>query len=198
MTDRSATRTDIQTHWLFVPHILLFITAIGLLAVLNFSGNAVEIRRPVILPAGSVIALFTFGKNSSFTLITKIILLYTIEMLFNQLSGRFVYIGSFSVHLPLIALVPLTVSFICFKVGQSQLTSVDTNDLLKSWGIVFVVIILHMLFLFILLIIIGIQFIVLGLLAEILVRTYHESGNKRIYFTREIIDHEINTDKNTD
>jgi glycosyltransferase involved in cell wall biosynthesis len=45
-----------------------------------------------------------------------------------------------------------------------------------------------LLFLSILLIIIGIQFITLGLLAEIMVRAYHESVDKRIYFIREIID----------
>jgi hypothetical protein len=45
-----------------------------------------------------------------------------------------------------------------------------------------------LLLLAILLIVIGIQFITLGLLAEIMVRAYHESVEKRIYFTREIID----------
>ncbi len=45
-----------------------------------------------------------------------------------------------------------------------------------------------LLFLAILLIVIGFQFITLGLLAEILVRAYHESLEKRIYYIREIID----------
>jgi len=45
-----------------------------------------------------------------------------------------------------------------------------------------------LLLLSILLIVIGIQFITLGLLAEIMVRAYHESVNKRIYFVREIIE----------
>jgi glycosyltransferase involved in cell wall biosynthesis len=45
-----------------------------------------------------------------------------------------------------------------------------------------------LLFLAILLIVIGFQFITLGLLAEILVRTYHESLEKRIYYIREIIE----------
>ncbi|MBN1223111.1 MAG: glycosyltransferase family 2 protein [Candidatus Aminicenantes bacterium] len=45
-----------------------------------------------------------------------------------------------------------------------------------------------LLLLSILLIVIGIQFITLGLLAEVMVRAYHESANKRIYFIREIID----------
>jgi len=44
-----------------------------------------------------------------------------------------------------------------------------------------------LLLLAILLIVIGIQFITLGLLAEIVVRAYHESTEKRIYFVREII-----------
>jgi len=49
-----------------------------------------------------------------------------------------------------------------------------------------------LLFLAILLIVIGFQFITLGLLAEILVRTYHESLEKRIYYIREIIESGLN------
>jgi glycosyltransferase involved in cell wall biosynthesis len=45
-----------------------------------------------------------------------------------------------------------------------------------------------LLLLAILLMVIGIQFITLGLLAEIMVRAYHESTKKSIYFIREIID----------
>jgi glycosyltransferase involved in cell wall biosynthesis len=47
-----------------------------------------------------------------------------------------------------------------------------------------------LLFVSILLVIVGIQFITLGLLAEIMVRAYHESVDKKIYFVREIIDSE--------
>jgi glycosyltransferase involved in cell wall biosynthesis len=47
-----------------------------------------------------------------------------------------------------------------------------------------------LLLLAILLIVIGIQFITLGLLAEIMVRAYHESVDKRIYFVREVFDTE--------
>ena len=42
----------------------------------------------------------------------------------------------------------------------------------------------------VLLIVIGIQFIPLGLLAEIMVRAYHESSGKTIYVIREVIDSE--------
>lgn len=45
-----------------------------------------------------------------------------------------------------------------------------------------------LLLLAILLIVIGIQFITLGLLAEIMVRAYHESAKKSIYFIKEIVD----------
>jgi glycosyltransferase involved in cell wall biosynthesis len=45
-----------------------------------------------------------------------------------------------------------------------------------------------MLLLAILLLVIGFQFITLGLLAEIMVRAYHESLEKRIYYIREVID----------
>jgi len=44
-----------------------------------------------------------------------------------------------------------------------------------------------LLLLSILLVVIGAQFITLGLLAEVMIRSYHESGNKRIYFVREIV-----------
>jgi glycosyltransferase involved in cell wall biosynthesis len=42
----------------------------------------------------------------------------------------------------------------------------------------------------VLLIVIGIQFITLGLLAEIMVRAYHESSGKTIYVVREVIESE--------
>jgi glycosyltransferase involved in cell wall biosynthesis len=41
----------------------------------------------------------------------------------------------------------------------------------------------------ILLTVVGVQFISMGLLAEIQIRTYHESSNKRTYKIREILDH---------
>jgi len=47
-----------------------------------------------------------------------------------------------------------------------------------------------LLLLAILLLVIGFQFITLGLLAEIMVRSYHESLEKRIYYIREIIESE--------
>ncbi len=37
------------------------------------------------------------------------------------------------------------------------------------------------------LVLIGLQFVCFGLLAEILVRTYHESQDKKIYTVREVI-----------
>lgn len=40
----------------------------------------------------------------------------------------------------------------------------------------------------ILLIIIGVQFVVMGLLAELIVRTYYESQDKPVYFVREIVE----------
>lgn len=45
-----------------------------------------------------------------------------------------------------------------------------------------------LLLLAVLLIVIGIQFVTLGLLAEIMVRAYHESSGKAIYFIREVVD----------
>jgi len=47
-----------------------------------------------------------------------------------------------------------------------------------------------LLLLSVLLIVVGIQFITMGLLGEIMVRTYHESVEKTIYVVREVIDSE--------
>ena len=47
-----------------------------------------------------------------------------------------------------------------------------------------------LLLLAILLVVIGIQFITMGLLGEIMVRTYHEAVEKRIYAVREVLDAE--------
>ena len=49
-----------------------------------------------------------------------------------------------------------------------------------------------LLLLAILLMVIGLQFITLGLLAEIMVRAYHESVGKKIYIIQEIVDSELN------
>ncbi len=45
-----------------------------------------------------------------------------------------------------------------------------------------------LLLLAVLLILIGIQFITMGLLGEIMVRTYHEAVEKRIYVVRDVLD----------
>ncbi len=145
------TKTDDRRYWLDTPQLFLFTSSIILLSVLNFSHSSVEIKRPVVLLAASVFSLFDFEKNSRFSVITKIILLYIIEMFFNQLSGRFVHIRSLSINLSSVAMVPLAVSFIRSRFRKSQLASADTTDLLKSWAVVFAGIILHMLFLFLLL-----------------------------------------------
>lgn len=59
-------------------------------------------------------------------------------------------------------------------VGQRQLFSVPLSDR-------------PMLFLAILLLFIGVQFVTIGLVSELLVRTYHESQQKPIYYIRKIV-----------
>ena len=145
------TKTDGRMGRLYMPRLFFFTSSIILLSALNFSRNPVEIKIPAVLLTASVFALFNFGRSSKISVITKIILLYIIEMFFNQLSGRFVHIRSFSINLSLIAMVPLAVSFICSGFRKSKIVSVDTNGLLKSWAVVFTGMILHMLFLFVLL-----------------------------------------------
>ena len=142
------TRTDIRRYWLYIPQFLFFTSAIVLLSVLNLSSNSVEIKRPAILLAGSVFALFNFKKYSRISFIAKMILLYIIEIFFNQLSGRVFHIQSFSVHLSLVAIVPLAISFMGYKFQKANVSSTERTDLLKSWAAIFIVIVLHMLFLF--------------------------------------------------
>ncbi len=150
-SDELHTKPDDRRYWLDTPQLFLFTSSIILLSVLNFSHSSVEIKSPVVLLAASVFTLFNFEKSSRFSVITKTILLYIIEMFFNQLSGSFVHIRSLSINLSSVAMVPLAVSFICSRFRKSQLASADTTDLLKSWAVVFAGIILHMLFLILLL-----------------------------------------------
>lgn len=132
--------------------LFFFTAAIILLATLNFTHTSIEIKRPAILLAASVFALFHFKKSSRLSIVAKIIPLYIIEMFFNQLSGRVFHIRSFSIHLSLIALAPLAASFLLSRFRKPKLSAaIETSDLLKSWMLVFAVIIFHMLLLFLLL-----------------------------------------------
>jgi hypothetical protein len=141
-------KTNDQRHRLIMPQLLLFTSAIMLLSVLNYSHGSVEIKRPVILLAASVFALIDFKKIKEFSVIAKIILLYIIEMFFNRMSGRVFHIQSFTIHLSLTAMLPLAVSFVFCKFQKLKALSIETNDLLKSWAVIFAIIVLHMLFLF--------------------------------------------------
>ena len=48
-----------------------------------------------------------------------------------------------------------------------------------------------LLLLAVLLVILGVQFLVMGLLAELIVRTYYETQNKNVYYVQEVLDGEI-------
>jgi hypothetical protein len=48
-----------------------------------------------------------------------------------------------------------------------------------------------LLLLAVLLVILGVQFLVMGLLAELIVRTYYETQNKNVYHVQEVLDDEI-------
>jgi hypothetical protein len=124
----------------------LFVSAVFALSILSFFHPGIEIRRPAVFLAASLLALFKFKDSNSFSILQKIILLYMIGILFNQLDESFVRLRSFSIHLSLIAMIPLAISFICFKF-QNRL-SATTSNLLTSWAVVFAIIMLHLLFLF--------------------------------------------------
>lgn len=129
----------------------LFVSAMIGLSILSFFHHATEIRRPAVFLAASLLVLFQFKENNAFSILQKIILFYMIGMLFNQLNESFVHLQSFSIHLSLIVMIPLAISFICFKFKKSNRSFIETNALLTSWTVVFGIIILHMLFLFLLL-----------------------------------------------
>jgi len=143
-------KTGIQRHWLYIPQVLLFAFAIVILSIFSFYNNSIEIKRPVILLACSLFTLFNFS-DSRLAVISKIILLYIIEVFFNQISEKVFPIGTFSIHLSLIVLAPLAISFLFYKFQKTNTTFTEMTDFLRSWVTVFVVIILHMLFLFLLL-----------------------------------------------
>lgn len=143
-------KTGIQRHWLKTPQLLFFAFVIILLSVSNFYISSIEIKRPAILLVCSLFTLFNFSDNRLAT-ISKITLLYIIEMFFNQISEKVFHVGTFSIHLSLMVLVPLAISFVLYKFKKTNTIFTATTDILLSWGIIFIVIILHMLFLFVLL-----------------------------------------------
>lgn len=147
--------TEFNKRWLKIAQFALFVFALIAWSVLCFFYRTVEIKRPLILLAASVFALFNFKKVSELCLIQKIALLYIIEMQFNQLSLQFVHIQSasrdISVSLALIVLAPLSAAFVCKRLHEGKTFNVETNDMLKSWAVVFAIIMSHMLFLFLLL-----------------------------------------------
>ena len=137
--------------WIQISQFALFVSALVSLSVLYFFYRTVDVQRPILLLAASVFALLSFKKFPELSFIQRIVLLYIIEMLFNQLSGQFVHIQSVSISLTLIALVPLSISFICQKLQAAKTLSTEISDVFKSWAVSFAVIVLHMLFLFLLL-----------------------------------------------
>ena len=143
--------TESNKQWLKITQFALFTSVLIALSVLSFAYGTVEIRRPLILLAASVFALFNFKKSSQCSLIQRIALLYIIEMLFAKLSQQFVHIGSFQISLALIILVPLSVAFVCNRLNKGKALTIETKDILKSWGAVFAIIVFHMLILFLLL-----------------------------------------------
>lgn len=144
-------KSDIRRCWLYIPQLFFCTSAIILLSALNLSGYSIEIKRPGILLVASIFVLFNFEKSNRLSIVAKIILLYIIEMFFNQLSGRFFHIRSFSIHLSLFAIAPLMASFIYSIFSKPNFEIFTADKLAKSWMVVFAILVLHMVFLFILL-----------------------------------------------
>ena len=150
MTNKLHIKTVIQKYLLSILQIGFFALTAVLAAIMNLFSSTIEIKRPAILLTGSIFSLLCFKANENLAVISKIILLYIIEMLFNQVAGRFIRIGSFSISLSMAAIVPLAISFICHKFQETNLTF-KTCDLFKGWTAACAMITLHMLLLYVLL-----------------------------------------------
>ena len=99
----------------------------------------------------AIFASLDFKRFRGRAIIGKMILFYMIGLFFNQLSGKFVHIPPFSVNLSLAAMIPLAVSFMFSKFRKSNRPAIGASDMLKSFGIVFAILIVHAMFLFVLL-----------------------------------------------
>ena len=134
--------------------LVIFLLAILMLVGMNISQTHIMIQRPFILLFGLAYVLFDCKKNRAFLVIEQVILLYMIEFLFKQLSERFFHFGVFSIQQSLLVMILLSISFMYTKIQRHRFTSTDSTEygyLLRSWGGIFGVILVHMLFLFTLL-----------------------------------------------
>jgi hypothetical protein len=140
-----------EKHWLKITQLVLFVSAIVMLLALSFFYRTVAIGRPGILMAASIFAIFNFKNIKEISIVQKTALLYIVEMFFNQISGKFIHIQSFSISLSFVVLIPLAFSCMCQELRSTKTLPVEKNGMLMSWAVVFVIITVHMLILFFLL-----------------------------------------------
>ena len=118
----------------------------------TFFTRPVPIERPLILLLGSFLCLFNFKKLWSLVLLQKIILLYLICILFNQLLLLFVRIplGQTCLTFPASfwALILLLAGFVLIKAAKidSPITARE-RDLFIGWAACFGLIVSHMMLL---------------------------------------------------
>jgi len=136
---------------LYPAQLLFFTSAIITLSIMNIYHGTIEIKRPVILIAALLFAFLSHQKSCRLPVISKMIILYIIEMSFNQLTERYLRVQSISIRLSLIVIVPIAVSYVFFIFQNPRCLSLITNILFTSWSFVFAGIILQMLFLWMLL-----------------------------------------------
>ena len=122
----------------------------------TFFTRPVPIERPLILLLGLFLGLLNFKKLWSLVLLQKIILLYLICILFNQLSLQFVRIplGQASLTFPASfgALILLLAGFALIKAAQiDSLIAARDRVLFPGWAACFGLIVLHMLLLILML-----------------------------------------------
>ena len=128
-------------------HTCLFLSALLILSAICSYNTAIKIKRPLILLIASLFVLPNLEKHTKPFIIQKLILLYIIEMMFSQLTHAFFQFSSLDISLSILPLLPLSIAFILKQFQPAKKNSIDPPQLLKSWIIVFVIIIIHMLFL---------------------------------------------------
>ena len=135
-------------HCLDMAGTLIYISAIIMSAILCLYSTPIKIERPFILLVAAIFTIFSFKRGHNLLLLQKIILLYLVEILFNQLSRQFIQIPfgreSITIQVSFITLLLLATGFILKKAGVGTTCNIVSGDIMLSWAAVFAAIIIHM------------------------------------------------------
>ena len=139
-----------------ITGITLSLLSVAVSSFVLFITRPVVIKRPVILLLASIFGLINFRKLQSLALLQKIVMLYLICVLFNQLSLQFVHfpLGQTRITFPasLGFLSLLLIGYILINRAQCNwLITTRNKGLFLSWGTSFVIIVVHVLLLILML-----------------------------------------------